>query len=101
MKKVSEHRSLLVTNIRLGTPSQRLDVIIDINSNKTFIKLFEPKASTSNSVVEYSQFNFRQTIDNYEVKGLHLKDHAEIGSIFMHHFGFIYLFSVLSSELHK
>ena len=94
MKKVSEHRSLLVTNIRLGTPSQRLDVIIDINSNKTFIKLFEPKASTSNSVVEYSQFNFRQTIDNYEVKGLHLKDHAEIGSIFMHHFGFIYLFSV-------
>lgn len=94
MKKVSQHRSLLVTNIRVGSPSQIINVVIDINSNKTLIRLFEPKASTSNSVVEYLQYNFRQLIDNYEVKGLHLKDKTEIGSIFMQHFGFIYLFSV-------
>ena len=45
IKKVSKHRSLLFTSVSLGDPSQRMNVVIDINSNLTSVKTFEPKLS--------------------------------------------------------
>lgn len=96
IKKVSKHRSLLLTSISLGEPSQRMNVLIDINSNLTSVKSFEPKLSKNCMVVEYKENKLNQTIDGYDVSGLHLKDHAEISNLFMHYFGFLLIYKINS-----
>lgn len=96
IKKVSKHRSLLLTSVSLGEPSQRMNVVIDINSNLTSVKSFEPKLSKNCMVVEYIENKLNQTVDGYEVSGLHLKDHAEISNLFMHYFGFLLIYKLNS-----
>ena len=96
IKKVSKHRSLLLTSVSLGDPSQRMNVVIDINSNLTSVKSFEPKLSKNCMVVEYIENKLNQTVDGYEVSGLHLKDHAEISNLFMHYFGFLLIYKLNS-----
>ena len=96
IKKVSKHRSLLLTSVSLGDPSQRMNVVIDINSNLTSVKTFEPKLSKNCMVVEYIENKLNQTVDGYDVAGLHLKDHAEISNLFMHYFGFVLIYKLNS-----
>ena len=96
IKKVSKHRSLLLTSVSLGEPSQRMNVVIDINSNLTSVKSFEPKLSKNCMVVEYIENKLNQTVDGYDVSGLHLKDHAEISNLFMHYFGFLLIYKLNS-----
>lgn len=96
IKKVSKHRSLLLTSVSLGDPSQRMNVVIDINSNLTSVKSFEPKLSKNCMVVEYIENKLNQTVDGYDVSGLHLKDHAEISNLFMHYFGFLLIYKLNS-----
>lgn len=93
IRQISEHRSILITPIQLGTPMQRVNVVVDINSYYSWIKdAFKPSLSKSDVVLSYTARDMQQHVDNYYIQGYHLKDKVQIGEMIIQNFAFLFLF---------